>query len=257
MLICFFLLLSSNSLSKFTRIIGGNDADLEKYPYMVSIRTVNGEGHYCGGTIISNRHIISAAHCFDKYHHSELKVFTGSILSTSDKPNYRILDVNIHPKYTGIISRLSTLYNDIAVATVDRCIEFNQFQNKINFPSKNIENEANGKIIGWGMTHYPGKISEILQEASVSILNNTECAKFVPLAIHDGQICAFQSVGVGTCVGDSGGPLVSSNGEFVGIGSFMNLCALGEPDIFIRVYYFIEFIKDVMSATYFPSCSIS
>jgi hypothetical protein len=50
------------------------------------------------------------------------------------------------------------------------------------------------------MTHYPGTMSQVLQEASMTILNNTECAKFVPLAIHEGQICAYEGVGVGTCV---------------------------------------------------------
>jgi hypothetical protein len=91
---------------------------------MVSIRTVENARHYCGGVIITSRHIVSAAHCFKAYHHSKLKIYTGSSVSTSDQPNYRILEVDIHPKYTGILSRLSNSHNDIAIATVIRKLLF-------------------------------------------------------------------------------------------------------------------------------------
>lgn len=51
-----------------TRIVGGSNAVLGMLPYQASLRyvlndNVFGSGHYCGGTLINNHTILTAAHC--------------------------------------------------------------------------------------------------------------------------------------------------------------------------------------------------
>lgn len=52
--------------AQYSRIIGGMEAEVGEFPWQVSIQARN--EHFCGGAIISEWWIVSAAHCF----HSEI-----------------------------------------------------------------------------------------------------------------------------------------------------------------------------------------
>ena len=68
--------------SEQLRIVGGKRALIEKYPYQVSIRRIrhSRSQHFCGGAIISNRHILTAAHCVNELRKKDRQfaVYTGS-----------------------------------------------------------------------------------------------------------------------------------------------------------------------------------
>jgi hypothetical protein len=65
---------------------------------------------------------------------------------------------------------------------------------------KDIVNEAQASIAGWGVISYPSKRSpKQLQKASMLIIQNAECAGLVPFVIHNGHMCAINTQGIGAC----------------------------------------------------------
>ena len=80
------------------RISGGSIAAIEDYPHQVSLR-YDGNIFICGGSIIGNRHILTAAHCLENLV-STFAVYTGSSLSTTGQP-HRVESYWIHEKYRG------------------------------------------------------------------------------------------------------------------------------------------------------------
>jgi secreted trypsin-like serine protease len=118
----YFLMVSvifSVSFGKRIKIIGGKDAEIKEFPHQVSLRYIDGNKHFCGGSIITNQHILTAAHCVKNLWppYSNVKIHTGTSFSNSIIGcKYKILLVHIHPGYTG--QNETSFHNDIAVITV-------------------------------------------------------------------------------------------------------------------------------------------
>ncbi|XP_011505735.1 PREDICTED: transmembrane protease serine 11B-like protein [Ceratosolen solmsi marchali] len=196
--------------AKSVKIIGGTVADIREFPYMASFRYPNGV-LFCAGTIISNRHILTAAHCFEFSNtFDEMKICTGtSELKNCSGTLHKPKHIEIHPEFTGEMSETSKVHHDLAVVTVNKCIKFNEVQNKINLPTIDVLPGANAVFSGWGKTSYPMfDLSAELRKASTKILSNSECSNIQEFSVHAEQICAYEKDGVGACDGDSGGPLI-------------------------------------------------
>ncbi|XP_011505258.1 PREDICTED: chymotrypsin-2-like [Ceratosolen solmsi marchali] len=239
--------------AKNVKIIGGVDADIKEIPYIASLRQFKKEEHFCSGAIISHYHILTAAHCIDSLDKSEVRIYVGSANSSNyTGPYYNIQDIKMHPKYNKAnIKKLKTRY-DIAVLTVYPRIPFNQFQNKINLPNQDIETGELGLISGWGWKTYPiGWISDTLQKLSMWIISNEQCANYFTNLIREEHICVYRNRETGTCFGDSGGPLINNN-TLIGISSINSPCASGDPDVYVRVYTFLEFINSIINCHCVP-----
>ncbi|XP_011504864.1 PREDICTED: chymotrypsin-2-like [Ceratosolen solmsi marchali] len=249
LVVCFCLVEIVGIFGKSARIIGGENADIKEFPYVVSLAMLNVEKHFCGGTIISNWHILTAAHCVAERDYASIRIYMGnSNLQDSKDNSYGIMTVVIHPQFKNDIR------NDIAVIMLDRCIIFNEFQNKINLPTKDVKAGSVGVITGWGRTNVNIlKPADVLQKASTKILSNSECHKSLKMSIME-LMCVFERKGIGACYGDSGSPLVS-NGEFVGIGARVFDCAVGIPDIYTRVYPYVDFIKSIFTISKLLTCT--
>ncbi|XP_011502255.1 PREDICTED: chymotrypsin-1-like [Ceratosolen solmsi marchali] len=90
---------------------------IKDFPYQVLLKYKNVP--FCGGSIISNRHVLSAAHCvFGKSKNfPDMTVHTGTTYITDDSTAYFIYRVDIHPKFTGKLTKPYVYCNDIAVIT--------------------------------------------------------------------------------------------------------------------------------------------
>ncbi|XP_015121520.1 chymotrypsin-2-like [Diachasma alloeum] len=230
------------------KILNGNDANLGEFPWMVSIQY---EGlHICGGAIISERHILTAAHCFvGKYpapYNKDITVVTGSVDKYSGGQTHEVATVIPHENFQrGPTTRWR---NDIALVTLTDRIRFSRTQQKIDLPSSVTTRTFQAQLSGFGLLTRGllGESTVILKKSDVSVLTNEECNKKNG-RVFDDQICGFDGIDRGFCNGDSGSPLVY-NYQVIGIVSFSPSCGIGYPDVYTRVYSFLEWIESAKSA---------
>lgn len=229
------------------KIVGGQVAKPNQFPHQVSIQVYY--QHIGGGSIISERHIVTAAHVVDDDEYvKNMTVVTGAVKLTNDGQTHQIKDIKLHPDYTGLEDGWT---DDIAVITLKTPINFNNLQSSISLTNKNyITGEYRGIISGWGKTSVNSPVSPVLKWAEVNVLSQKDCLDaYKP---HDGafttknHICTLEARGIGACMGDSGGPLVINN-ELVGIASWGKPCAVGKSDVFTNVYHYHDFIKQAQS----------
>ncbi|XP_011504866.1 PREDICTED: chymotrypsin-2-like [Ceratosolen solmsi marchali] len=247
LVIIFIVSLYTAIFGKSVRIIGGKDANTKDFPYSVSLRAATTKYHFCGGSIISRLHILTAAHCLTKYDLKDIQIYTGIVKDVESPENiFSIISYKSDSRFTEKFVKESMLQHDIAVATLDKCIEFNEYHNKVKLPTSNIVTNELVLLNGWGTTTVNSrKYSRTLQKAIFRIINKDQCEKMFEFRIHDEQLCAFAGFGKGACLGDSGSGLIYKE-EIVGVASFVIPCATGVPDIYTRVYSYLDFITSII-----------
>ncbi|XP_043283967.1 chymotrypsin-2-like [Venturia canescens] len=221
------------------KIIGGSMAAPGEFPYQVSLRW-KGQ-HLCGGSIIDERHIVTAAHCIIpevKEPFTDFDIMTGTN-SNSGGQIHAVKAVFPHAEYNPSIE------HDIAVVELVEDIKFDDHQNKINLPSNATKSGVAVVATGWGLTNLQNpKPSKGLMKVSLFTLDSRECQLFASrFKISAHQICTFSAPGQGVCMGDSGGPLALGN-VLIGVVSYGLPCARGYPDVYTNVYSHVDWIKE-------------
>ncbi|KAF8788070.1 Clotting factor B like protein [Argiope bruennichi] len=254
-----------------TYVIGGHDAK-EHWPWMVAIhlsRNRSPPKFMCGGSLITTRHVLTAAHCFDTRSHRDrysVLVGTSNITINTKEPAVissgeliEVLNIRIHEQYVPKIH-----YNDIAVLTLESKATLSEFIFPVCLPStkdlKAVTSYANVTLTGWGHTAYGGTESKILQEVDLQIIPLSRCQRsyeeFKTKALSQGiitdMLCAGDPQGgIDACQGDSGGPLVMENEDRwiqVGIVSFGFRCgAENYPGVYTRVSAYMRWISRILS----------
>ncbi|XP_031847213.1 chymotrypsin-2 [Nomia melanderi] len=217
-----------------SQIVGGKDAPAGKFPYQVSLQS-NGR-HFCGGSIINQRYILTAAHCVEGTSPSAVTVVAGSNKLSVKGVSYGVEKITVHPRYSSIL-----IVNDIAVLRVNRNIAFTNLVKPVKLASSETAEGSSVVLSGWGTTKAGGSVPDNLQEINLQVYSQSKCKK-THSNLRDTHICTFTKSGEGACHGDSGGPLVN-NGEQVGVVSFGRPCGVGYPDVFTRVSSFASWIK--------------
>ncbi|CAH1710302.1 venom protease [Aphis gossypii] len=256
------------SNSSHVRIVGGNPAELGAWPWMTALgyRDLNRPNSdyqwLCGGTLISERYVITAAHCTVGIGNRKLAVaHLGDLnLDPTVDDGSRPIDIPItrvitHEKYNA-----QEFTNDIALLKLENNVRFNQFIQPICLPI--LSHHRANKLVksvpfvaGWGATSFRGPSSTTLMEIQIPVLDNSECKRAFAnkkAIIDDRVMCAgFLTGGKDACQGDSGGPLMWPNGNqyyLVGVVSFGFKCAEpGYPGVYTRVSSFVEWIADNMN----------
>ncbi|XP_014474151.1 PREDICTED: coagulation factor IX-like [Dinoponera quadriceps] len=229
-------------------IVGGFIATDGQFPYQASLQVM--KEHICGGSIISSKHILTAAHCVEeKWQHRYMTVVSGATRWAEGNNNQRhtIKCIRLHPGYTG--EKSSAWKDDIAVITLNEEIKFDKWRSPIPLASQDYTTGTyKGIVSGWGQTSVTSDSSPVLKWLAVDVLSKVECLKaHRNPQTNKQQVCSIYMKNHGACSGDSGGPLVV-NKELCGIVSWVALCALGIPDVYTNVYDYLDFIKDSQKA---------
>ena len=216
------------------RIIGGEAASIQDFPYQISMRWTYGLAkpmHFCGGSIVSKRSIVTAAHCVERKTSASsiasMQIYTGTSRSDSiggklGGTSHRVSKITVHPGYRG---SSNTYLNDIAIVTVSLGrfnsdltffsfftlkftqffqlqdpIQFNEMQRPIKLPRQDARSGSSAVITGWGYTHSSAQQTPVnLQKASMRIVESDQCQRSIPFPIKSTQVCAILSRGVGVC----------------------------------------------------------
>lgn len=131
------------------RIIGGANAARAQFRHQVSLRHNNGRSHFCGGSIIARRFVLTAAHCTQRQlaQPDNVRVVVGATLVSTGGTQYRTDRIINHPNYNN-----RTLANDIAVIRTAEPIVFNALVQPISLPRNDVP-VAGGvasTLSGWG-----------------------------------------------------------------------------------------------------------
>nr|AUI10840.1 putative PQM protease precursor [Hogna radiata] len=218
------------------RIVDGEVSKRGKYPWMVSVQQWYGDKlrPICGGAILNENWIVTAAHCFDQpVINSDYEVYVGlfSLRKTNEPPvrKLKVSKIIIHEEYedTGFA-------NDIALIKTATPIDIKGSKGYVNgicLPSGATDPSGDAIVIGWGTIYDDGPLSAELREAVVPIVPWKKCKQiyedinsdFEYVQVTPFVMCAG-GTGKDSCQGDSGGPLFQfdKNGVATLLGTVAN-----------------------------------
>ncbi len=242
------------------KIVGGSATTIEERPWQVALRH---DGEFvCGGSILSNRYILTAQHCVEGVGLSSLSIAAGfeSLMEMDAAAIRGVSEVYTAPGYVE-----PSAGSDVAVLRLDSTLDLTlPTMESIGLVTA-LEDEAGATntgvaaaISGWGTTREGGEISEQLLGAEVPIVaNETAAAAYGPegITITADQLGAgFMGIGgVDACQGDSGGPLTVDVGgvtKLAGVVSWGFGCADPEfPGMYARVSSFEGWVTPLTTSS--------
>merc|ERR1711979_1206 len=227
------------------RIVGGRQAKKGEFPWQVQVQRYN--GHWCGGTLLDDQWVLSAAHCFGGSS-SQYKFVLGQHDKQSNEGTEQVFSASkiiIHEGYGG-----GNMRYDVALIKLNGKAKFNEYVRTACMPSHNegFVGETNCIVSGWGALREGGAGPRILNAVQKPVISNAVCKQAYG-NIYDSNVCGgFAAGGKDACQGDSGGPYVCKKAgqpwKIVGVVSWGHGCARpGKYGVYASVPYFYNWIK--------------
>ncbi|XP_043996530.1 enteropeptidase [Gambusia affinis] len=231
------------------RVVGGVNAAKGAWPWMVSLHWRG--RHVCGASLIGGDWLLTAAHCvYGKNLHLEswsavLGLHAQSQIYAAEVQTRPVDQIVIHREYDRL-----TKHDDIAMMRLQQPINFTQWVQPVCLAAEG-QNFAAGRrcfIAGWGREAEAGSLPDVLQEAALPLVEQTQCQLLLPeYTITSSILCAgYPEGGVDSCQGDSGGPLMceeDGHWTLIGVTSFGVGCARPQkPGGYARVSAFASWI---------------
>uniref|UniRef100_A0A8C6PXT7 trypsin n=1 Tax=Nothobranchius furzeri TaxID=105023 RepID=A0A8C6PXT7_NOTFU len=196
------------------RIVGGCEAVPHSRPYMVFLEKImeGGEKKYCGGFLLSEDFMMTAAHCQAESYTAWVGVHDTSTRD-SDKSVQKIFVEKAfpHQNYSD-----SSHVNDIMILKFSSKVKINHVVETISLADQDAGSlPSSCSVSGWGVTSWNNQyITNILKEVNVTVINDdvNNCSKMK-------FYCSKDKTGPGQ--GDSGGPLVC-DGKAYGVVSTLS-----------------------------------
>jgi secreted trypsin-like serine protease len=246
------LLKTRDTTDLTNKIIGGDEVQSpSEIPWQVALIRSDSDpfyGQFCGGSLIHNNWVLTAAHCLKNRDVNSLRVMTGSIDLDNPGQLSNIKRIIIHPNYNP-----NNYDNDIALLELSNPVALNQYCNIIQLPINDPREElltpgTTVSVSGWGRMQN-GYDAVILNRLEIPLVSDAACINSYGPYCTINMVCAgFKQGGRDACKGDSGGPLFiegpNQESTLVGIVSWGWGCA--QPDlygVYTKVHNYLGWVE--------------
>jgi len=234
-------------------IVGGSEARKNSLPWQIRLGYEEGRYQYtmCGGSIVAERYVITAAHCIDQSARGRKHFIIAGMHDTRERESDTrqrvfVKRIHVHPNWDE--NRIAN-GNDIAILELSQSLEFTKAVQPICLPSSRVEYREGDTFVvsGWGTLSEGGRGAKTLQELLVPLISESKCKSATRLRSMPGQMCAgYLEGGKDSCQGDSGGPLAAMIGNkwtLAGVVSWGRGCARrNAPGVYTNVAQYRSFI---------------
>uniref|UniRef100_A0A8D2IUJ4 Peptidase S1 domain-containing protein n=1 Tax=Varanus komodoensis TaxID=61221 RepID=A0A8D2IUJ4_VARKO len=217
------------NMPSLTYIIGGKESIPHSRPYMVALKSTSSNRLFCGGSLIKQNWVLTAAHCYwQKEFMQDTTIILGAhswIEKEKTQQYFKIAQIFIHPAYNS-----TTHDNDAMLLKLHRTANINRYVKTIPLPSTtsftDVKPGTMCLVAGWGTTSNKYiTVTEKLREVNIKVINRRICKEqyIAQHPVTENMICAGDENGGKDSCNDSGGPLICDD-EQRGIVSFGMTC---------------------------------
>ncbi|MFT7810291.1 coagulation factor IX-like [Arapaima gigas] len=238
------------------RIMGGNEVIPGEIPWQVALVDRQTQIVFCGGSIISEWWVITAAHCLPGGKEISFFIRVGEHNVNEregTEQDLEVAEIHPHPLYN---TQVSEYNNDIALLRSRTAVRMTEFVRPICLGPMAFtdwlvqEDSPLGRVSGWGRLQYQGATSPVLRKVDLPFVSRSQCKASNSERVTRHMFCAgYGNKPRDACQGDSGGPHASRRGAtwfLSGIVSWGEECGTeGKYGVYTRVSHYYDWIGQV------------
>merc|ERR1711879_480517 len=173
--------------------------DKNEWPWLAALLrpSSTSSGQYCGASLISSTHVLTAAHCIEPFQQNQIRVRLGEYKfddNDGDEDTFKLAWMKMHANYNA-----KTFENDIAILKLDRKVTFSDSIKAACLPFADVDYvDKKATVAGWGTIYFGGPTSQQLLEVDVGIWKNSDCAnnyRRLNRNVLDTMMCAGDATG--------------------------------------------------------------